>query len=101
MEYINRIELQGTVGTVRSNVIGTSPVQNFSLATEFCYRHSDGNPIVETTWHQIVAWNQKAVQKGDSVRVVGRIRQTKYVGSDGTQKILSEVVASELEIIKE
>ena len=35
MEHINRIELQGHVGTVRTNEVSGKKVVNFSLATEY------------------------------------------------------------------
>lgn len=100
MEYINRIELQGVVGATRSDVIGTSSVQSFSLMTEYMFENSDKSIVCEATWHSIVAWNSKAVNKGDKVRVVGRLRQTKYTAADGTERIFCEVVASELKIIE-
>lgn len=100
MEYINRIELQGVVGATRSGVIGTSSVQSFSLMTEYMFENSDKSIVCEATWHSIVAWNSKAVNKGDKVRVVGRLRQTKYTAADGTERVYYEVVASELKIIE-
>ena len=38
IEHINRIELQGHVGTVRMNEYNGSKVVNFSLATELLYK---------------------------------------------------------------
>ena len=59
MEHINRIELQGHVGMVRTNEYNGSKVANFSLATEIMYKLRDGNAVSETTWHNIVAWESK------------------------------------------
>lgn len=100
MEYINKIELQGIVGATRSNVIGTSSVQNFSLMTEYMFERSDKSIVCEATWHSVVAWNSQAVNKGDKVRVVGRLRQQKYTAADGTERVYYEVVASELKVIE-
>lgn len=100
MEYINKIELQGIVGATRSNVIGTSSVQNFSLMTEYMFEKSDKSIVCEATWHSVVAWNSQAVNKGDKVRVVGRLRQQKYTAADGTERVYYEVVASELKVIE-
>ena len=44
MDHINRIELQGRVGTVRTNIIGDNMVANFSLVTEYLYKTRDGEP---------------------------------------------------------
>ena len=59
MEYINKIELLGKVGTVRSNVVNGTKVANFSLVTDFLYKTRDGNPVSEATWFNIVAWEGK------------------------------------------
>ena len=67
MDYINKIELQGVVGATRSNVIGTNSVQTFSLMTEYMFEKADKSIVCEATWHNIVAWNSKAVNKGDKV----------------------------------
>lgn len=100
MDYINKIELLGVVGATQSNVIGTSSVQNFSLMTEYMFENSDKSIVCEATWHSIVAWNSKAVNKGDYVRVIGRLRQKKYTAADGTERVYCEVVASELKVIE-
>lgn len=100
MDYINRIELQGVVGATRSNVIGINSFQNFSLMTEYMFEKSDKSIVCEATWHNIVAWNGKAVNKGDYVRVIGRLRQAKYTAADGTERVYYEVVASELKVIE-
>ena len=52
MEHINRIELQGHVGTVRTNVFEDRSVANFSVATEYFYKNKDGSGVSETTCYQ-------------------------------------------------
>ena len=102
MEYINRIELLGKVGTVRTNVVNGTKVANFSLVTDFLYKTRDGNPVSEATWLNVVAWDGRDIQgidliaKGAVVHVHGRIRSTRFEGSDGTEKQLYEVLASKL-----
>ena len=49
MEHINRIELQGHVGTVRTNVFEDRSVANFSVAIEYFYKNKDGSGVSETT----------------------------------------------------
>lgn len=108
MEYINRIELQGEVGTVRLCEVAGTHVVNFSLATELVVRKAiNTNPLCETTWHNVVAWNGKdvcklsSIVKGAKVHVVGRIRNTRYTAADGTERVFTEVVASEVSLINE
>ena len=107
MDYINKIELQGRVGTVRTNTVNGSRVANFSLVTDFLYKTREGNPISESTWFNITAWegkeilNMDKIEKGAVVHVTGRIRSTRFEGSDGSEKQLYEVMAGKLHVIEE
>lgn len=107
MEYINRIELQGEVGTIRINNVNNKQVASFSLATQFLSKNHLGDFVCETTWHHISAWEGKNVcnlsllGKGVNVRVVGRIRTIRYTGADGCEKTFNEVLASEVSIVTE
>ena len=106
MEYINRIELQGKVGTVRSNVVNGTRVVNFSLVTDYLYKTRDGNPVSEATWFNIAAWegreitNLDQIVKGAVVHVHGRVRSAKFEGADGTEKQLYEVFANKLHTLE-
>lgn len=101
MEYINTIELQGTVGNVRNNTVGDSRVQSFSMVTQCAYKRQNGEYASETTWHQVSAWNKTEVHYGDWVNVKGRLKHTKYTTADGQEKSFNEVIASEVTIINE
>ena len=107
MEHINRIELQGRVGTVRTNIVGDSMVANFSVVTEYLYKTRDGGAANETTWHQVTAWGGRdmpdlsALTKGTPVNVIGRLRTFRYTNSEGVDKILYEVVAGRIRILSE
>lgn len=99
MEHINRIELQGRVGNIRTNVVGDTKVANFSLATDYLYKTRDGSAISETTWHNIVAWSNKNMPELDKICVgtplhlTGRLRANRYTSADGTEKQFYEVLA--------
>lgn len=107
MDHINRIELQGRVGTVRTNIIGDNMVANFSMVTEYLYKTRDGGAVNETTWHQVTAWEGRdmpdlnAISKGTPVHVTGRLRTFKYTNSEGVDKQLYEVVAYKIRILSE
>lgn len=101
MEYINRIELQGVVGCVRTNTIHDMQVQNFSLMTEYVNKLEDGAVRCETTWHNVVAWEKPEVVKGSHVRVVGRLRTARYTAADGTDRVYTEVLATEVVIVND
>ena len=99
MEHINRSELQGRVGNIRTNVVGDTRVANFSLATDYLYKTRDGAAISETTWHNVVAWSGKnmpdldKIEKGTPLHLTGRLRTNRYTSADGTEKLFYEVLA--------
>lgn len=107
MDYINRIELQGRVGTVRTNVVGETMVANFSLVTEHLYKTRDGGAANDVTWHNVTAWESREmpdlrqIVKGTAVNVIGRLRATKYTSADGTEKQINEVAAQKIRILTE
>ena len=48
-QYINRVELQGIVGTSRVSDLGEKKVVNFSLATNYAFKDRQGSSLIETT----------------------------------------------------
>ena len=103
--HVNRIEIVGRVGQVRVNEYGESKtVANFSVITEVVMKRH-GSIVSESTWHNVTAWEGPAVasfnelQKGSLVKVVGRLRNSKYTGADGIERIYTEILASSLDIL--
>ena len=100
---INRVELQGRVGTVRIQSVGGCSVASLSLMTDEVFTASDGTVLCETTWHHVTAWEGKEVcidglERGSLVHVEGRIRNSIYTASDGTERGYMEVMASSLKV---
>ena len=106
-EHINRIELQGRVGSVRTNEYNGSRVANFSLITEILYKNREGEAISEAMWHNIVFWCGKESQefekivKGAAINVTGRLRENRYTSADGTERLFQEVLANNLRVLQE
>ena len=107
MEHINRIEIQGIVGSVRTQTIFDQQVANMSVVTQEFYKNKEDIPIAEITWHNVVVWQDKSssdlskVEKGSKVRAVGRLRQQKYTDANGMEKVYYEILANEFRIIEE
>lgn len=107
MEHINRIEIQGEVGNIRTQTIFDQQVANMSVMTQEFYKNKEDMVIADTTWHNVVVWQDKSssdlskVEKGSKVRVVGRLRQMKYTDASGMEKIYYEILASEFRLIEE
>ena len=105
MEQLNRVELRGTVGSVYVKDFGNTRCANFSLATNYLFKDRDGCPVIETTWHRVMAWDSPdnadafRIGKGDRVHVIGRLRVQRYTGVDGVERSLVEIVASKIELV--
>ena len=107
IEHINKIELQGRVGTVRANEFNGSKVANFTMVTDFIYKSRDGSIVSESTWHNIVAWESSQITdldkivKGMPVNVTGRLRVSRYTSADGVEKQYHEVMANKVQLLRE
>lgn len=103
MENLNRVELRGVVGNVRVQNAADRKVYHVALATSRAYKDRNGNAIIETTWHQIVLWDNFAdlskIEKGTKLYVCGRIRNQKYTNSADEPRQVFEVVANKMQII--
>ena len=105
-QTINRVELQGHVGSVRKLTYGEREALLFSVATNRVYRDSEGTPVIETTWHSCTAWDGEGIcpldgiTKGVPVHLTGRIRNTRYTGKDDAERVATEIVAETLEVVK-
>ena len=103
METLNRIELRGIVGSVRTQHVSDETITRFSMATIYAYKDKDGCPVIETTWHNVLIWNAPEAQllaPGSRVYVSGRLRAFRYVTADGLDRVSVEVVAQQLEVVE-
>lgn len=107
MEQLNNVELRGNIGSVRIQNVGGRKVARMTIATNLAYRDSEGCAVIETTWHNVTAWESKGIQgldklgKGTKVEVVGRLRNPRYTSADGENCHSTEILANRLSIIEE
>lgn len=107
MEQLNRIELRGSVGSVRMQTFTDNMVARFTVATNYAYKDKDGKAIIDTSWHNVVAREGKyihdlpKIEKGAKVYVQGRLRYQKYTASDGVERVSADIVANRVAIIDE
>ncbi len=105
MEQLNRIELRGTVGSIRLQTFSDNMVARLTLATNFAYKDKDGSATIDTSWHSIIAREGRNIRdldkisKGTRLYVQGRLRYQKYVGNDGVERTSADIVASRLVIL--
>lgn len=98
MRNMNLVVLNGRIGqdfTLKKTQNGKSVV-TISLAVQY---------DKETTWVNVVAWNQGAdaldrfCSKGSFIGVEGRLTMREWEGKDGEKKSRYEVVASNIHLL--
>jgi single-strand DNA-binding protein len=104
---INKVELIGYAGKdaefkeIKKGVAMT----RFSLATSEGYKNRNNEWVNNTSWHNIVVWNENAtkaadaVKKGACVSVTGKLNYRNYEGKDGQKRYTVEIVAETVEIV--
>lgn len=101
---LNKIMLIGNLGKDSETRFATNSdtaITRFTMATTHSYKNRDGNWTEETTWHNVVGFNQSdfmknALRKGAKFYVEGRISIRDYTDKEGQQKRFTEVVAERL-----
>lgn len=98
MEALNKVELRGFVGNVRTDNIGDTMMTRFSLATNRTYKGENGENIVETTWHNCVGFGEKyaGIRKNETVHLVGRIKVSRVIDADGEPRQSFEIIVNDL-----
>ena len=106
MEYINKIELRGRVGRCEIQTYGDSRLCRLSLITEYGYRARNREPVIDSMWFNVSAWDGKGTMDfdkitiGSIVYVVGRVRSYKYTDSDGAERSSWDVQAYKLNLVE-
>ena len=107
MEFLNKVEIKGIVGAIRSaEYVPHTTCHNFSVVTEYQSNTKGGPSVIETTWWGCIAWSDKTpavvlMEKGDKVHIIGRLRQNRYT-TDGIQThTATEIVVQSLEILED
>ena len=101
MEFLNRIEIQGIIGTVSISQVGDTRLARFSVCTETAYNGNDGGLIIDCTWFSVSAANIRCLDqlaKGTAVRVLGRVRVQRYTDGNGAERNCWEIIAHEVEV---
>ena len=107
MEQLNKIEIRGNVGNVNILKVGNTRVAHFSVATNLAYKDRNGEPVIETTWHYVTAWEGNKgippfdiIEKGFPIYVSGRLRTQKYIAGDGSEKTSYDIIANTIEAVE-
>lgn len=102
MEQLNKVELRGVVGSVRIQTFAQSRMARIGLATNYAYKDREGGAVIDTSWHNVIAWEGRNIQelekigKGTKLHVFGRIRYQTYTGTDGVDRTSTDIVANRI-----
>ena len=98
---INKIELAGTIGAVRIIKTGEMFAVSFPLATTERYFSRSGECCEETTWHNCRYMAKKDEDlsrfcRGARIHVAGKLRVSKYVGTECGERSFTEVIIQKI-----
>ena len=105
MNNLNSVIIEGNIirdPASKETSKGTS-LCCFSVATNRSYRNQDGSFEKEVSYFDIETWGKLAdlciqnCKKGRGVRVVGRIKQKRWTGSDGKSYSKISIIAEHVE----
>ncbi|MGL4982545.1 MAG: single-stranded DNA-binding protein [Treponemataceae bacterium] len=90
MNQLNSLILEGNLvrDPEKKNMASGNTLVNFTIAVNRSYKKEAGTYEKETSFFDCEAWGSIAeyltkARKGNAIRVVGRLKQSKWVGSDG------------------
>ena len=103
----NSVQLIGHLGNNPELKVleGGKKLATMSMATKDVFKNSKGEKVVETTWHNIVAWGKLAenmevlLRKGNEVAIKGKLQHNTYVDKDGIKRYHSQIVANEFMLL--
>lgn len=107
MEQLNKVELRGIIGISHTEKVQDKMKATFMVATDYLYKNAAGEVVVETTWHNVIAWEGgrisaetiQKIEKGAGVHICGRLKNSRYYGIDGKEKCITETIANTLEVL--
>lgn len=105
----NKVQLIGNLGQNPEikTLDGGKKLAKFSIATNESYRNANGEKVIETQWHNLVAFGklaeiiEKYITKGSEVAVEGKITYRTYNDKDGIKKCFTEIQVNELLMLGE
>jgi single-strand DNA-binding protein len=100
----NKVQIIGHLGNnpeLKTTESGKK-LARFSVATNESYQNASGEKVVETQWHQLIAWEklaeiaEKYLSKGSEIAAEGKIINRNFVDSEGIKRYVSEIQLSEI-----
>lgn len=105
----NKVQLIGNLGQNPEikTLDGGKKLARFNIATNESYRNASGEKIIETQWHNLVAFGklaeivEKYMIKGSEVAVEGKLTYRTYNDKEGNKRYFTEIQINELLMLGE
>lgn len=105
----NKVQLIGNLGQNPEikTLDGGKKLARFNIATNESYRNASGEKIIETQWHNLVAFGklaeivEKYMIKGSEVAVEGKLTYRSYNDKEGNKRNFTEIQVNELLMLGE
>lgn len=105
----NKVQLIGNLGQNPEikTLDGGKKLARFNIATNESYRNASGEKIIETQWHNLVAFGklaeivEKYMIKGSEVAVEGKLTYRTYNDKEGNKRHFTEIQVNELLMLGE
>ena len=105
----NKVQLIGNLGQNPEikTLDGGKKLARFNIATNESYRNASGEKIIETQWHNLVAFGklaeivEKYMIKGSEVAVEGKLTYRTYNDKEGNKRYFTEIQVNELLMLGE
>lgn len=109
IDHINKVEIQGLVGSVRLLRLSDKLVARMAVATNRMYKDTDGCIVEETTWHNVSLWEGDGVSKEtlesiakyDAIHIEGRLRTLRYTDANESDRSVVEIQAYKFNKVEE
>lgn len=103
----NSINLIGRIGKDPEfkNLENGNKLVKLTLATKDIYNNLNGEKIIETQWHRLVAWGKVAenmnvfLKKGNEIALTGKLTHNSFKDDKGRMKYYSEIVVNEFMLL--
>jgi single-strand DNA-binding protein len=99
LSYLNKLQIIGHLGKDPEEVRNTNGAAKFSVATTRRWKSREGDQQEQTTWHNVVCFNDFAakfalqyLKKGDLVYVEGAMERRSWKQDDGSEREIVELV---------
>ncbi len=77
----------------------------FPLTTVDVYKNAKGEKVVETQWHNLIAWGKTAdnievfLKKGNEVAVSGKLQHKSYKDKAGNSRRFTQILINEFMLL--